>query len=44
MDTIELVEQIERVECRILLARIGNTPLVPLQSPNQHVQLLGKAE
>ncbi len=40
----DTVEQIERIECPILLARIGNTPLVPLQSPNQHVQILGKAE
>jgi cysteine synthase B len=40
----DTVEQVERVECPILLARIGNTPLVPLQSPNQHVQILGKAE
>ncbi len=40
----DTVEQIERVECPILLARVGNTPLVPLQSPNQQVQILGKAE
>lgn len=38
------VETIERVECPLLLARIGNTPLVPLQSTNQQVQILGKAE
>src|SRR5512143_1203165 len=38
------VETIERVECPLLLARIGNTPLVPLQSPNRQVQILGKAE
>ncbi len=40
----DTVEQVERIECPILLARIGNTPLVPLQSPNQNVQILGKAE
>ncbi|MGE5263496.1 MAG: PLP-dependent cysteine synthase family protein [Acidobacteriota bacterium] len=34
----------ERVECPLLLARIGNTPLVPLQSPNQQVQILAKVE
>lgn len=34
----------ERVECPLLLARIGNTPLVPLQSPNQNAQILGKVE
>jgi cysteine synthase B len=33
-----------KVECPILLARIGNTPLVPMQSPNARVQILGKAE
>jgi cysteine synthase B len=38
------VETLERVECPILLARIGNTPLVPLQTPNPRVQILGKAE
>ncbi|MGE5263578.1 MAG: PLP-dependent cysteine synthase family protein [Acidobacteriota bacterium] len=38
------VETIERVECPLLLARIGNTPLVPLQSTNPHVQILGKGE
>ncbi len=40
----ELTIGTDRIECPILLARIGNTPLVPLQSPNQHVQILGKAE
>lgn len=34
----------ERIDCPLLLARVGNTPLVPLQSPNQHVQILGKVE
>jgi cysteine synthase B len=33
-----------KVECPILLARIGNTPLVPIASPNPRVQILGKAE
>ena len=33
-----------KVECPILLARICNTPLVPMQSPNARVQILGKAE
>ena len=33
-----------KVECPILLARIGNTPLVPMQSPSPRVQILGKAE
>ncbi len=35
---------IDRVECPLLLARIGNTPLVPIASPNPRVQILGKAE
>ena len=35
---------LERIECPLLLARIGNTPLVPLRSPNPSVQILGKAE
>ena len=38
------VQTLERIECPLLLARIGNTPLVPLQSPNQAVQILGKVE
>src|SRR5512135_3446101 len=40
------VEHVERVDCPILLARVGNTPLVPLQSPPEapRVQILGKAE
>ena len=33
-----------KVECPILLARNGNTPLVPMQSPNARVQILCKAE
>lgn len=37
-------QELERVECPLLLARIGNTPLVPIRSPNPHVQILGKAE
>ncbi len=32
------------IECPLLLARIGNTPLVPIKSSNAHVQILGKAE
>ena len=48
MKSVEPVqlEQIERVECPILLSRVGNTPLVPLQSPHEApgVQILGKAE
>ena len=27
-----------------LLAHIGNTPLLPLESPNPHVEIFGKAE
>jgi S-sulfo-L-cysteine synthase (O-acetyl-L-serine-dependent) len=38
------IETIERIECPLLLARVGNTPLVPLQSTNQSVQILGKVE
>lgn len=37
-------ETIQRVDCPLLLARIGNTPLVPISSPNPRVQILGKAE
>ncbi|MDE3091218.1 MAG: cysteine synthase family protein [Chloroflexota bacterium] len=37
-------KEIERIECPLLLARIGNTPLVPIRSPNARVQILGKAE
>lgn len=33
-----------KVECPLFLARIGNTPPVPLLSPNQRVQVLGKVE
>lgn len=32
------------IECPLLLARIGNTPLVPIKSQNARVQILGKAE
>ncbi|MBI5653781.1 MAG: pyridoxal-phosphate dependent enzyme [Chloroflexi bacterium] len=35
---------LEKVDCPLLLARIGNTPLVPITSPNARVQILGKAE
>lgn len=38
------LQTLERIECPLLLARVGNTPLVPLQSPNQAVQILGKVE
>lgn len=37
-------KELERIECPLILARVGNTPLVPIQSPNSHVQILGKAE
>src|SRR5574341_1022684 len=33
-----------RVDCPPLIKRIGNTPLVPLKSPNPRVQIVGKAE
>src|SRR5712692_197068 len=36
--------EITRLDIPPLLARIGNTPLVPLKSPNARVQILGKAE
>lgn len=41
-----MVEEREFVTLRIppLVARIGNTPLAPLKSPNPRVQILGKAE
>lgn len=35
---------IERIECPLILARIGNTPLVPLKSPDSRAQIFGKAE
>jgi cysteine synthase B len=40
------IEGLETIECPLLLARIGNTPLVPMQSPRSapRVQILGKAE
>ncbi len=37
-------KQIAKIEFPPLVARIGNTPLVPMKSPNPHVQILGKAE
>jgi cysteine synthase B len=42
----ELNQQIDRIECPLLLARVGNTPIVPLRSPpaSPGVQILGKAE
>ncbi|MBI3912939.1 MAG: cysteine synthase family protein [Chloroflexi bacterium] len=37
-------KEIQRVEAPPLIDRIGNTPLMPLKSPNPQVQILGKAE
>jgi cysteine synthase B len=39
-----MLNELDRIECPLLLARIGNTPLVPIRSPNPRVQILGKAE
>lgn len=37
-------KELERIDIPPLIARIGNTPLVPLKTPNPSVQILGKAE
>ncbi len=37
-------KEIQKVEAPPLIDRIGNTPLLPLKSPNANVQLFGKAE
>ncbi len=37
-------KELERIDIPPLIARIGNTPLVPMKSTNPAVQILGKAE
>lgn len=37
-------KELERIDIPPLIARIGNTPLIPLKTPNPTVQILGKAE
>ena len=37
-------KDLERIKVPRLIERIGNTPLVPLKSPNPRAQILGKAE
>jgi cysteine synthase B len=37
-------KELERIDIPPLIARIGNTPLVPLKTTNPNVQILGKAE
>ncbi len=37
-------KEIERLDIPPLIARIGNTPLLPIKSQNTRVQILGKAE
>lgn len=37
-------KEIDRIEIPPLIARIGNTPLVPMKTPNPRAQILGKAE
>lgn len=36
--------QVSNIEIPSLIAHIGNTPLVPMKSPNPRVQIAGKAE
>lgn len=43
-DVMIVDKNAERIELPGLVTRIGNTPLIPLKSPNPHVQILGKAE